>query len=103
MINARELSVPEIVEAVLHNEQIIVQTEYGTEFGRQVWLEYPANTINVNDDVPYYQVDTGPMDCFQLAVNDHLFDDRDTGPRARQTPLPRVRTDGHLMITRHVE
>jgi hypothetical protein len=61
MTEGRELSVKEIVGAVLNNRRLVVQTEYDTPSGHHVWLEYPAKTTNVNDDVPYYQVDTGPV------------------------------------------
>lgn len=88
MTDARELTVPQIVEAVLANQRLVIQTEYTTESGHRVRLEYPETTINVNGDVPYYQVDTGPvlfpldladgvspMDCFHLAYVAHHMSD----------------------------
>ena len=59
MTEGREVSVKEIVDAVINRQQLVVQTEFDTPAGQHVWLEYPAKTINANDKVPYYQVDTG--------------------------------------------
>ncbi len=51
-----------IMAAVRAGKHIVVQTEFVvTERGLRVLLEYPAKTINMNEEVSAVQVDTGPI------------------------------------------
>ena len=55
-------SVREVVEATLAGELLIARTELTSpDGGRTCLLEYPIKTMNANDIVPIYQVDTGPV------------------------------------------
>ena len=85
----RELEVGRIVDAVLDNRRLVAQTEFDTASGLRVLLEYPVKTVNVNEVVPYYQVDTGPVpfpyvqeglddpiEGFHLAFVAHWLSDR---------------------------
>jgi hypothetical protein len=55
-------SVSDIVQATLAGELLIARTEIASPDGRRTCLlEYPVKTMNANDIVPMYQVDTGPV------------------------------------------
>jgi hypothetical protein len=51
----------EIVEAVHANRPLVSRTEYTTEDGLRVLLEYPVKTINASERENFYQIDTGPV------------------------------------------
>ena len=54
--------VRDIVEATLNGSPLIARTELASPDGsRKCLLEYPIKTMNANDIVPMYQVDTGPV------------------------------------------
>ena len=53
---------PALMAAVRAGKHIVIQTEFVvTERGLRVLLEYPAKTINMNEERSAVQVDTGPM------------------------------------------
>ncbi len=53
---------PALMAAVRAGKHIVIQTEFVvTERGLRVILEYPAKTINMNEEVSAVQVDTGPI------------------------------------------
>ena len=54
-------SVSDIIEATFEGRPLICQTRLTTPDGRDVLLEYPIKTINVNERDTVYQVDTGPL------------------------------------------
>lgn len=51
----------EIVAAVLDNRPLVSRSEFTSEDGSEVLLEYPVKVINVSDREMFYQVDTGPI------------------------------------------
>ena len=68
--NGRPLSSnDEIIEATLAGRPLVAQTEFHTEDGLRVQLEYPVKTINVGELDRFYQIDTGAV----------LFPDTSTG------------------------
>jgi hypothetical protein len=53
---------PALIAAVRAGKHIVIQTEFVVaERGIRVILEYPAKTINMNEEVSAIQVDTGPI------------------------------------------
>jgi len=54
--------VGDVVQATLAGELLIARTELTSPDGqRTCLLEYPIKTMNANDIIPMYQVDTGPV------------------------------------------
>jgi hypothetical protein len=51
----------QIVEAVHANRPLVSRTEYTTDDGLHVLLEYPVKTINASERENFYQIDTGPV------------------------------------------
>lgn len=51
----------DIIAAVHANRALVSRTQFQTDDGRRVLLEYPVKTINVSDRAGNYQVDTGPV------------------------------------------
>jgi len=55
-------STAETVQATLEGVPLVARTEIASESGRfRCLLEYPVKTMNANDILPMYQVDTGPV------------------------------------------
>jgi hypothetical protein len=55
-------SVMDIVQATLAGDLLMARTELTSPDGtRTCAIEYPIKTMNANDIVPMYQVDTGPV------------------------------------------
>ncbi len=53
---------PALIAAVRAGKHIVIQTEFVVaERGIRVILEYPAKTINMNEELSAIQVDTGPI------------------------------------------
>ena len=60
---------PAIMAAVRAGKHIVIQTEFVVaERGLRVLLEYPAKTINMNEEASAVQVDTGPIVFPDLSV-----------------------------------
>ena len=58
----RELeSAQEVIDATLANIPLVAVTEFETDDGFGVRLEYPVKTINAGDREIFYQTDTGPV------------------------------------------
>ena len=51
----------DMVEIGLDDQPLVARTEFKTEDGWKVVLEYPAKTINLNERDMLYQPDTGPL------------------------------------------
>ena len=51
----------QIIEATLAGHPLVAQTEFRTEDGLHVWLEYPVKTINIGERDRFYQIDTGAV------------------------------------------
>jgi hypothetical protein len=54
-------STESIVAAVLDNRRLVSHTEFVSESGTRVCVEYPVKVINAREREMFYQVDTGPV------------------------------------------
>lgn len=50
-----------IIEATLAGHRLLGKTDFQTEDGLQIRLEYPVKTINIGEQDRFYQADTGPV------------------------------------------
>jgi hypothetical protein len=67
--NARELrSTGEIIETALGGDPLTSRTEYETDEGVRVRIEYPVKAINVSEKDGYYHVDTGPVLFYDASI-----------------------------------
>lgn len=67
--NTRRLATDsEIRDATLSNKALLARTTIGAG-GWSAMLEYPVKTMNVRDESPMFQVDTGPVLFPDLATN----------------------------------
>jgi hypothetical protein len=62
------VDVPAILAATLAGRPLIGRTEIDLTDGRRALLEYPIKTMNVNEELGKFQVDTGPVPFPDMAA-----------------------------------
>lgn len=100
-----------IVQATLDNQSLNARTElHHAESGQHALLEYPIKTMNVMQDPPCFQVDTGPLilpdfsatvarpiECFDVA---HIvYHTRDKAEFILRKPIPLDAGDSATVTT----
>jgi len=54
-------TVPQVIDAAFAKRPLVAVTQFVTDDGYNVRLEYPVKTINIGDRELFYQTDTGPV------------------------------------------